>query len=100
MAEIQKRLLATYGKERSIHLQIFNSIWALVKAVEAAQSLETSVVRDKWEKLSTIETPYGTGYMGGQETYGIRHALSHPEPYQILDNGEAKFGKWVEVRVP
>jgi hypothetical protein len=38
--------------------------------------------------------------MGGQKTYGIRHALSHPEPYQILDNGEAKFGKWVEVRVP
>jgi len=100
MAEIQKRLLATYGKERSIHLQIFNSIWALVKAVEAAQSLDTTVVRDKWEKLNTIETPYGTGHMGGQKTYGIRHALSHPEPYQILDNGEARFGKWVEVRVP
>jgi branched-chain amino acid transport system substrate-binding protein len=100
MAEIQKRLLATYGKERSIHLQIFNSIWALVKGVEAAQSLDTTVVRDKWEKLNTIETPYGTGHMGGQKTYGIRHALSHPEPYQILDNGEAKFGKWVEVRVP
>jgi branched-chain amino acid transport system substrate-binding protein len=100
MAEIQKRLLATYGKERSIHLQIFNSIWALVKAVETAQSLDTTVVRDKWEKLNTIETPYGTGHMGGQKTYGIRHALSHPEPYQILDNGEARFGKWVEVRVP
>jgi branched-chain amino acid transport system substrate-binding protein len=100
MAEIQKRLLATYGKERSIHLQIFNSIWALVKAVEAAQSLDTTVVRDKWEKLNTIETPYGTGHMGGLKTYGIRHALSHPEPYQMLDKGRAKFGKWVEVRVP
>ena len=100
MAEIQKRLLATYGKERSIHLQIFNSIWALVKAVEAAQSFDTTVVRDKWEKLNTIETPYGTGHMGGLKTYGIRHALSHPEPYQMLDKGRAKFGKWVEVRVP
>jgi len=100
MAEIQKRLLATYGKERSIHLQIFNSIWALAKAVEAAQNLDTTAVRDAWEELDTIETPYGTGIMGGLKTYGIRHALSHPEPYQILDKGQAKFGDWVEVRVP
>lgn len=100
MAEIQKRLLAAYGKERSIHLQIFNSIWALVKAVESAQSLDTTAVRDAWEKLDTIETPYGTGHMGGLKTYGVRHALSHPEPYQMLDKGQAKFGDWVDVRVP
>jgi branched-chain amino acid transport system substrate-binding protein len=100
MAEIQERLLATYGKERSIHLQIFNSIWALVNAVEAAQDLDTTAVRDTWEELDTIETPYGTGHMGGLQTYGIRHALSHPEPYQMLDKGQAKFGDWVDVRVP
>ena len=100
MAEIQKRLLATYGKERSIHLQIFNSIWALANAVEAAQDLDTTAVRDTWEELDTIETPYGTGHMGGLKTYGIRHALSHPEPYQMLDKGQAKFGDWVDVRVP
>ncbi|MBN2062051.1 MAG: ABC transporter substrate-binding protein [Deltaproteobacteria bacterium] len=100
MAEIQKRLLAAYGKERSIHLQIFNSIWALVKVVESAQDLDTTAVRDAWEKLDTIETPYGTGHMGGLQTYGIRHAISHPEPYQILDKGQAKFGEWIEVRVP
>ena len=100
MDEIQQRLLATYGKERSIHLQIFNSIWAIAKAIEAAQSLDPTVVRDAWEKLDTIETPYGTGHMGGLETYGIRHALAHPEPYQILDEGVAKFGAWVDVRSP
>lgn len=100
MAEIQKRLIEKYGKERSIHLQIFNSIWAMAKVIQAAQSLDTTVVRDSWEKMDTIETPYGTGHMGGEKTYGIRHALSHPEPYQILKTGNPKFGDWVDVRVP
>jgi branched-chain amino acid transport system substrate-binding protein len=100
MAEVERRLTAKYGKERSIHLQIFNSIWAMAKAIQAAQSLDTTVVRDKWAKMNTIETPYGTGHMGGLKTYGIRHALSHPEPYQILENGHQKFGDWVDVRVP
>jgi len=100
MAEMQNRLIAKYGAERSIHLQIVNCIWAMAEAIRHAQSLDPTVVRDTWEKLDTIETPYGTGYISGLETYGIRHALSHPEPYLLLDNGVAKFGGWADVRVP
>jgi len=100
MAEMQDRLVEKYGKERSVHLQIVNAIWCLAQAIEYAQSLDPTVVRDAWENLDTMETPYGTGHISGLETYGIRHAISHPEPYQLLDNGEAKFGGWVDVRVP
>ena len=100
MAEMQNRLIAKYGAERSIHLQIVNCIWAMAEAIRHAQSLDPTVVRDTWEKLDTIETPYGTGYISGLETYGIRHALSHPEPYLLLDNGVAKFGGWADVRIP
>jgi ABC-type branched-subunit amino acid transport system substrate-binding protein len=100
MAEIVKRLFNKYGGQRAIHLQIFNSIWTMTKVIEAAQSLDTTVVRDKWEKMDTIENAYGIGHMGGQISYGIRHALSHPEPTSILDNGQVKFGMWVDVRTP
>jgi branched-chain amino acid transport system substrate-binding protein len=100
MAEVQKRLLQRYGGQRAIHLQIFNGVWAFAKVIQAAQSLDTTVVRDKWEKMDTIETPYGTGHMGGQKTYGIRHGLSHPQATLILDNGQPKFGTWVDVRTP
>jgi ABC-type branched-subunit amino acid transport system substrate-binding protein len=100
MAEMQNRLIAKYGSERSIHLQIVNCIWGIAEAIRNAQSLDPTVVRDTWEKLDTIETPYGTGHISGMETYGIRHAISHPEPYLLLDNGVAKFGGWADVRVP
>lgn len=100
MAEIVKKLYDKYGGQRAIHLQIFNSIWAMAKVIEATQSLDTTVVRDKWEKMDTIETAYGIGHMGGQNTYGIRHALSHPEPTSVLDKGQVKFGMWVDVRTP
>jgi len=100
MAEVQKRLLQKYGGQRAIHLQIFNSIWALAKVIEATQSLDTTAVKEKWEKMDTVETVYGPGHMGGEKIYGIRHALSHPEPTCILDKGQVKFGGWVDVRTP
>lgn len=100
MAEMQNRLIAKYGAERSIHLQIVNCIWAMAEAIRHAQSLDPTVVRDTWEKLDTIETAYGTGLMGGQQTWGVNHAVCHPVPVQLIDNGEVKFGAWIEVQIP
>jgi branched-chain amino acid transport system substrate-binding protein len=100
MTEVQKSLMQKYGGQRAIHLQIFNSIWALTRVIQAAQSFDTTAVKEKWEKLDTVETVYGTGHMGGLKTYGIRHALSHPEPTSILDKGQVKFGGWEDPRTP
>ncbi len=100
MQEVLKRLSDKYGSDRSIHLQIFNSIWEIARAIEAAQSLDPAVVREKWSKMDTIETVYGTGHIGGQVTYGIRQAVSHPEPVEYLDDGVVKDGGWIDVTVP
>ena len=78
----------------------FNAVWTMLEAIQVAQSLDPTVVRDTWEKLDTIETAYGTGLMGGQQTWGVNHAVCHPVPVQLIDNGEVKFGAWIEVQIP
>jgi branched-chain amino acid transport system substrate-binding protein len=96
MKEIVKRLTATYGAQRSIHLQVFNSIWCQAQAIQAAQSLDPTVVKDKWASMDTIKTPYGDGRIGGKTTYGINQAVSHPEPVVVLDNGVIKSGGYID----
>ena len=100
MAEILRRLTDKYGTERSIHMQPINVLYIMKQAIEAAQSFDTTVVRDTWEKMETFETPYGIGHLGGLKTYGIKHAVSHPDIIQVLDKGEPKFGAWVDIQVP
>ena len=89
MNEMGKRITTKYGKNESIYLQGANSLWVLVQAIEAAQSLDPTVVKDKWETLEEVETFQGTGRMCGDETYGIKHhAVSHPQPFQMLKDGK------------
>ena len=100
MTEIMKRFYANHGLDSGFTLQPANCLWMLKQAIEKAQSLDTTVVRDTWEKMETFDSPFGTSYLGGLKTYGIKHAVPHPNAISVLENGEAKFGAWVEVRVP
>jgi branched-chain amino acid transport system substrate-binding protein len=101
LEELITRLTNKYGTTRSMWFQTTNAVYELVQVIQAAQSLDPTVLKDYWEKLETIETPFGTGRLGGLETYGIRHAVSHPLPVNVLDeNGDIHFGGWYEVYVP
>jgi ABC-type branched-subunit amino acid transport system substrate-binding protein len=100
MTEIMDRYYAKRGLEAGIQLESANCLWELKQAIEKAQSFDTTVVRDTWEKMETFDSPFGTAHLGGLETYGIKHAVSHPDTISILDNHEVKFGSWVDVRVP
>ena len=85
MNELTKRVTDKYGMKTSIYIQGANCLWALKEAIQAAQSLDPTVVKAKWETMDKIETLYGTGRMCGEQTYGIKnHALSHYQPTQIL----------------
>lgn len=89
MREMGKRITAKYGKDESIYLQGADSFWVLMQAIEAAQSLDPTVVKAKWETMDKVETFQGTGRMCGDETYGIKHhAVSHPQPFQTLKDGK------------
>lgn len=103
MAEMVQRVVAKTGSNVAVYLQGANSLWILKEVIEAANSFDPSAVKDKWQTLDTVETLYGTGLMGGAETYGIaNHALSHPQPMQIIrEDGIIRFGGIVQpVRIP
>ncbi len=89
------------GKVRALHLETATALWSLLTAIQDAQSVDPTVVKNHWETMNTIPgTPYGNGKMGGKETYGIRHAVATPIPFARLMNGEVKFGRWVETVSP
>jgi branched-chain amino acid transport system substrate-binding protein len=96
--EICDRLGTQYEEQGVIYLMTGNSLWVLGRVIEAAQSLDPTVVKAKWEIMDTVETLFGTGILSGDETYGIKnHAIGHPMPYQKLMNGEVSPGGWVDV---
>lgn len=94
---IAKRAREKYGEAYTTTVWGFQAVYVLVQAIEKAQSLDPTVVRDTWEKMKTIDTVYGPGRMGGLKTYGINHTVCHPCPIQALDNGKVKWVKWMDV---
>lgn len=94
--EIYNQLEPLYGPN-TLNLENANGLYVLVQAIEAAQSLDPTVVRDTWEQMDTIDTLFGKGYMGGEKIYGIRHSVSNPHSTQRLIDAEVIPGGWVEV---
>ena len=97
-AEMQRRLKAKYGHELIYAGSVgFDAIWYIAQAIEAAQSFDPTVVRDKWETMKTMKSVYGTARLGGLKTYGINHTMSHPLPMAAFIDGVPKVMKWVDV---
>jgi ABC-type branched-subunit amino acid transport system substrate-binding protein len=89
MNELGKRITAKYGKNEPLFFQGADCLWVLAQAIEAAQSLDPTVVRAKWETMDKVETFQGTGRMCGDETYGLHHhAVAHPLPFQTVKGGK------------
>jgi len=81
----------------SIHSQAINVLYMFKQGIEKAQSLDTTAVAKALESLDTIQTPYGTAHLGGLQTYGIKHAYSHPDQVWQLVDGKPVFGAWIDV---
>jgi branched-chain amino acid transport system substrate-binding protein len=82
------------------HLLGFESLWYLAQAIEKAQSLDSTVVKDSFERMTKIETPYGPGTMGGLKTFGINHIVVRPLSLVRFMNGEPNFIKWFTPVLP
>jgi branched-chain amino acid transport system substrate-binding protein len=98
--EFTARIKEKFGYATHYNLWGLNSAYVTVKAIEAAQSLDPTVVRDSWEKMKTIDTIYGPGTMGGLKTYGINHSVVFPCGITSLMNNKQTQVKWVKVIVP
>ncbi|MFX0117680.1 MAG: ABC transporter substrate-binding protein [Candidatus Hodarchaeota archaeon] len=69
----------------------------MARAIQKAQSLDPTKVRNTWEKMTTIQTIWGPGRMCGRKTYGINHTVCHPIPIAALVKGRVKWVKWIDV---
>ncbi len=95
--EAVKLAVAKYGRLDIAQLYGFNGMYVLVNAIEKAQSLDPTEVRDFMAKMTDVDTAFGPGKMTGLQTYGINHTVVHPIPIQLLENGELKPGRWMTV---
>jgi len=68
----------------------------LLKAIEAADSLDPEVVRTKWESMESVETLYGEGFPTGEQVYGLKnHAWVYPTCVTHIMDGNFEFVGWV-----
>jgi len=87
----------------SMHLQGFSAVYEMVQAIQNANSLDPKTVAAKWEKMDKIDTIFGTGQMGGTQTYGVNHNVYYKSPMSVINNGQIEFGGWIPldtVRMP
>ncbi len=99
--QIEQNLTAKYGQSREFIFMESNGLYELSQVLNAAQSLDPTVVKTTWENMTTVQTLFGTGNMGGLQTYGINHVCAHPMPISSSDsNGNVTFGGWQPVTIP
>jgi branched-chain amino acid transport system substrate-binding protein len=81
-------------------LDAWSGLWALTQAIEKAQSLDPSDVVKTFETMTSIETPWGNGTMGGAKTFGVNHMVLAPAPISRLMNGKVDSTKWYKPELP
>ena len=81
-----------------------NNLYVILQAIQKAGSIDPEKVAETWESMGTVDTIFGTGKLGGEETYGIaNHAVAHPKPISVIDpeaEGGWYFWGWVPVEIP
>ena len=96
--EIIDRTLAQYGEDYSLKFMSANALWVFKEVIEAAQSLDPTVVKAKFESMDKLDTLFGPGTVCGDETYGIKHHfVAHPLPIDWVKNGQIIPGGWIDV---
>jgi branched-chain amino acid transport system substrate-binding protein len=73
---------------------VATALWPLVQAIEAAQSFDPTVVKNVFEKMKVMQTPYGAGHLCGLKTFGIAHMITAPQPMTAIEKGTIKWIGW------
>lgn len=97
MAEMASRVTAQYGTDYPLSYQCVTGVYLFKTLIEAAQSLDTADVKAKFESMDTVDTIYGVGVIGGEETFGIKHVVACPVPVQKWEDGKTVPGGWIDI---
>ncbi len=96
--EIISRIRTQYGADYSVYLNAGQNLWVLKEVIEAAQSLDPTVVKDKFESMDTVSTIFGPGNIGGDVTDGIKHHyVTTPQHIEVVKDGKVASGGWVNI---
>lgn len=76
------------------------NMYVLLQLMQGAGSIEVADVQAYYDTLETVETMYGTGTIGGTETFGTNHLVSHPNSITVAKDGQVEFGGTIECSVP
>jgi branched-chain amino acid transport system substrate-binding protein len=94
--EVYKQLVAKGDPNREMYGLAPNALYMLKFAIEAADSIDPTVVRDKWQTLSTIPTLFGDGFPTGAKLFGMaNHAWAYPVPISLVMNGKVELKPWM-----
>ena len=95
-----------YGEENAANVDgaAANCLYILLQLMQQCGSVDPADVAAAWEAGGQVETIYGTGTIGGTETYGVaNHAVGSPRAVSIIDP-EAEdgwyFADWIETTIP
>jgi branched-chain amino acid transport system substrate-binding protein len=98
--EIINRTVAKYGADYQLEMSGPNCLWILKEVIKAAQSLDPTVVKGKWESMDKVETIFGAAKICGDKTFGIKHhVVASPQPVQILKNDVEAPAGWIDLGV-
>lgn len=78
----------------------WEQMYILAGVIAQAGSTDSTVVRDFWEKATTVNTPVGPGTMSGQEYYGTNHCVIRQMPMVTIDDGVVSFAGWASGDLP
>ncbi len=96
IAAPMKRLLEMGDPDRHVFGLGPNALYLLAHAIESADSLDPTEVRDHWETLTSLPTLYGDGFPSGNELFGLtNHAWAHPIPVALVNDGQVEYKPWI-----
>jgi branched-chain amino acid transport system substrate-binding protein len=96
-SEIIDRVTAEYGADYQLEMTAPNCLWVLKEAIEAAQSLDPTVLKEQLESMDEVETIWGTAKICGEQTIGIKHIVASPQSIQILKDGVETSAGWIDL---
>jgi branched-chain amino acid transport system substrate-binding protein len=95
--EIIDRVVAKYGADYQLEMTAPNCLWVIKESIEAAQSLDPTVAKEKLESMDEVETIWGPAKICGEQTFGIKHVVASPQAVQILKNGVETSAGWIDL---
>ena len=99
---IYKKFVDKYGEETASAWNGagLDNLYTLLQILQGAGTTDVEEVLKYYGTINTVETLFGTGVKGGQETFGNDHAISHPSHTLKAEDGKIVYMDTYDCIVP